>query len=75
LLQNLTKQLINKPGDLVWWAELQRSCPSLGEGVIMQLGVDMSMEPNAHDGERSHSSRLLSVQWLAAAERVRQGGM
>jgi hypothetical protein len=41
----------------------------------MQLGVDMSMEPNAHDGERSHSSRLLSVQWLAAAERVRQGGM
>lgn len=61
VIANLTKQIINKPGHLVWWAELQQSCPSFAGGIVMQLGVDMSMAPSSLDGE---SSSLCLCLWL-----------
>lgn len=64
---NVTKQMINKgPGKLVWWPQLKQTCPSLGDKLVMLVGIDMSHRSNAEggDGYRGISTTALVANFI-----------
>ena len=56
IMSNCTKQNINKHGNLVWWAKVNKNrLPSLAGKKILMLALDMSHLPD--EGKKSRTSR------------------